>query len=165
MLIFMKGFFDRLRCAKLSSYLLEQHRNKKLRFEGDNAHYKNSYGASLPEFESLLREMTPMIMEETKSSDLAVKDSYSRIYFNNSTLKRHVDRKGLDVTMTVSIFNNTGQDWPLFVETPEGVKPVVTGIGDAGIILGTKMYHWREPLVCAEDQMVMQCFFHWSLPD
>lgn len=164
MLIFIEKFFDKLRCESLSKYLFEQHKAKKLAYEGNNQHYKNSYGASLPDFEKLLQDMTPMVKKLVGREDLIIRNSFSRIYFNDSILKKHVDRKGLDVTMTVSIHNDTGVDWPLHVQTDDGVKSVVTNVGDAAIILGTKMPHWREALSCQNGQMVMQCFFHWGLP-
>lgn len=164
MLIFIEKFFDKIRCESLSKYLLDQHKAKKLVFEGNKEHYKNSYGASLPDFEKLLHEMTPLVKKIVGREDLIVRNSYSRIYFNEATLRRHVDRQGLDVTMTVSIFNDTGLEWPLHVETSEGKKSVVTDIGDAAIILGTKMPHWRDNLSAKDGQMVMQCFFHWGFP-
>ncbi len=162
MLIFLEKLFDEERCDKLSKILMDYHNRGKLSFEGNNQHYKNSFGASLPEFNAILNELTPLVKEKTGYTNLSVKNSYSRIYFNNSVLKKHVDRKGLDVTMSVCIFDNTGKDWPLYVVTEDGVKSAVTKVGDGVMILGTKMEHWRDNMTCAEDQMVMQVFFHWE---
>jgi hypothetical protein len=64
--------------------------------------------------------------------------------------------------LSVCIFDNTSKKWPLFVEFEDSVVEVATNVGDGALILGTKMPHWRENLACNENQMIMQCFFHWK---
>lgn len=162
MVIFLKELFDKEKCDQLSKILLDYHNRGKLTYEGNNQHYKNSFGSSLPEFNAILQELTPLVKEKTGYENITTKNSYSRIYFNNSVLKKHVDRKGLDITLSVCIFDNTGKDWPLHVQTDDGVKSVITKVGDGAMILGTKMEHWRDAMNCREDQMVMQVFFHWE---
>ena len=162
MLIFLKDLFCQERCKELSNILLDYHNRGKLSFEGNNQHYRNSFGSSLPEFNKILEELTPMVKEQTGYDNIIIKNSYSRIYFNGSVLKKHVDRKGLDITLSVCIFDNTEKEWPLHVQTDDGVKSIVTKVGDGAMILGTKMEHWRDNMQCKEDQMVMQVFFHWE---
>lgn len=137
---------------------------KKLNFEGTKEHYGNSFGTGgLKEFEKILEELTPMVIKKTGLHDITSQNSYSRIYFNDSILKKHVDRKYLDVTLSACVHDDTGVEWPLHVETNDGVKSIVTKPGDGAIIFGTKMPHWRDRLICNKNKMVIQCFFHWKL--
>lgn len=163
MIVFFEKLFDELTCKKLSDILLLEFKNNKLNSEASDQHYGNSYGACIKEFEKILYELTPLIKKETKIENIKEENSYSRIYFNNSILKTHKDRDGLDLTLSVCIFDNTNIEWPLFVENKDRVERIITRVGDGGLILGTKMNHWRERLICDEDKMVMQCFFHWKI--
>lgn len=163
MIVFIKGVFDEKRCADLSGILLESYKKNNLAFEGGNSHYSNSYGSSLREFNDLLAEMTPMIKEKSGYENISIKNSYSRIYFKDSILRKHKDRDGLDLTLSVCIYDDTDSSWPLHVEHDGSTKSIVTKVGDGALILGTKMNHWRDTLECAEGKMVMQCFFHWSI--
>lgn len=158
MLIFLPKFFDKRTCTTLSNTLLRAYNTGKLSKETDN-----KYGSTLPEFEAILRQITPTIKQKTGYNNISIQNSFSRIYFNNSILPRHVDRHGLDITVTACIYDDTNVKWPLYVETENGIKEVITEVGDAGIILGTKMNHWRDRLICENRKMVMQCFFHWSI--
>jgi hypothetical protein len=165
MLIFFPSIFDQIRCKQLTDIMLKYHSNKKLTFEGSTKYYRNSYGSSLPEFNALLPDLTPIIKEKTGINNLVTKNSYSRIYFADSILKKHVDRPGLDITLSVCIYDDTGLEWPLHVENTDGnVVPVITKPGDGGLILGTKMNHWRDLLTCGDGKMVIQAFFHWEIP-
>lgn len=163
MIIFLEKLFDQDRCKHLSHVLLNKFNENKLSSESSNEHYGNSYGSTIDEFEKILYELTPLIREKTNIENIKEENSYSRIYFNDSILKSHVDRKGLDLTLSVCLFNNTNIEWPLSVEHEGKVIDVVTNIGDGALILGTKMKHWRERLICDSTQMIMQCFFHWSI--
>ena len=68
--------------------------------------------------------------------------------------------------MSICIFSNINKPWPLHVECQDGVvRSFETKPGDGALILGTKMNHWRDPLVCEENQMVIQSFYHWRILD
>lgn len=162
MLLHLKDFFTKEQCSFLSDVLLGYYKNNSLTWEGNDQHYKNSYGSTIKEFESILEDITPKIKILLKNDNIVKVNSYSRIYFNDSILKKHVDREDLEYTLSVCIFDNTNKKWPLFVEHDGGIAEVITNVGDGGLILGTKMPHWREKLVCDENQMIMQCFFHWK---
>jgi alkylated DNA repair dioxygenase AlkB len=138
---------------------------KKLKYEEDRVHYKNSYGtARIKEYEQILQEITPLIKESTGMSELNIENSYTRIYYNGATLGKHVDREGLDLTLSVCTFSNIETSWPLYVEVKPGVvKSFETKPGDGALIMGTKMPHWRNPLVCENTQMVIQSFYHWRV--
>lgn len=165
MYIFFEKLFDSKTCDELNQVALEQMAYKKMHHEADNSHYANSYGTGrLPLYEKLLFELTPKIKEATKLSNIKEENSYTRIYYNGGKLKKHVDREGLDLTLTVCTYSNLDFEWPLHVEVEPGViKSFVTKPGDAALIMGTKMHHWRDDLNCESHQMVIQSFYHWRI--
>ncbi len=153
-------------CDYFNNIALSYKNSNKLLHEGkDNKFYKNSYGiAQIPEFESFLHKMTPIVKDIGKFKKITAENSYTRIYYNGSTLGKHIDREGLDITMSLCTFSNLSNPWPLYFQTPEGeVKGVNLLAGDAAMILGTKMYHWRDPLVCENDQYTIMSFYHWKV--
>jgi hypothetical protein len=165
MFLYFEKIFTSERCDLLNKVALDYMRKKQLNHEANQHHYKNSYGVGrIHEYEQVLHEITPLIKERTGMSDIAVENSYTRIYFNGATLGKHIDRDGLDLTLSVCTFSNIKQDWPLYVEVkPDVIKTFNTPPGDGALILGTKMLHWRDPLVCADDEMVIQSFYHWRI--
>jgi len=152
-------------CDKLNKVALSFMDNKKLRLEADNNFYKNSYGAAqIAEYETLLHQLTPKIKEVTGLYNITPENSYTRIYYNGATLGKHVDRANLDFTLSLCTFSNLDFYWDLFFQTPE--KEILSWPskpGDAALILGTKMLHWREPLVCRDDQYAIMSFYHWKI--
>lgn len=163
MIVFFKDIFTKEECKYLSDILLSNFKEKKLFHEINNGYCGNSYGSTLKEFEDILFKLTPLIKEKTSIKNIKEENSYSRIYFNNSILGSHKDREGLDLTLTTCIFNNTNINWPLFVDFENKIHQVVTNIGDGVLISGTKLNHWRNKLICENDKMIMQCFFHWKI--
>jgi hypothetical protein len=166
------AFFENIlaeeQCLNFSAKMLSLREDNKLYYEGKtvdkpNAFYDNSFGiGSVPEMEQVLRDMQPHIENELQVKMIPA-NSYARIYYNGGTLQPHVDRKGLDYTMSITLFSNIDNDWPLWCEDLQGNNvPLVIPRGWGGIMLGTTMKHWREPLVCRDDQYVIQLFVHWS---
>lgn len=167
----MYHFFDNLitpeRCKKLNDLALSMKQKNILNYESDKKHYANSYGTGrIPEFEIILKELTPKIKEAIGIDNITEENSYTRIYYNGATLKKHVDRKGLDLTLSVCTFSNLDKPWDLHVEVEKGkVLSFETKPGQGALILGTKMLHWRDDLVCGDDQYVIQSFYHWKIND
>lgn len=157
-------------CIDFAAKMLSFKEDNRLVYEGKtdarpNAFYDNSFGiGSVPEMESVLRSMQPKLEEELNVR-MVPANSYARIYYNGGTLAPHVDRTGLDYTMSITLFSNLDTDWPLWCNDLQGnTVPLVIPRGWGGMMLGTTMKHWREPLVCREDQYVIQLFVHWSFP-
>jgi hypothetical protein len=165
----MYHFFNNLisdkKCEELNELALNLKKNNRLHYESDKSHYANSYGTGrIAEYEKVLRELTPLIKQTTGLNNLVEENSYTRIYYNGATLKRHIDRKGLDLTLSVCTFTNLDKPWELHVEVEKGkVLSFETKPGQGALILGTKMPHWRNDLVCKEDQYVIQSFYHWKI--
>jgi len=153
-------------CNYFNSIALDYKQKNKLQNEGkDNSFYNNSFGtAQIPEFESLLHKLTPIVKDTLKIKHITAENSYTRIYYNGSTLGKHVDREGLDITMSLCTFTNLPSPWPLYFETLD--KNVITAkleVGDAAAILGTRMTHWRDPLVCSNEHYIIMSFYHWRI--
>jgi hypothetical protein len=125
--------------------------------------YGNSFGGNHPEFEDALRKLQPHIENEL-GVKLNAKNSYARIYKNGGVLGKHVDREGLEITLSITLFNNLDADWPLWcIDKLGNTVPIAIRQGDGALMLGTKLSHWREPLTCGEDQFTVQLFMHWDI--
>lgn len=151
-----------------SAIMLSHREDNKLRYEGKsendpNSFYDNSYGiGSVPEMEQNLRDVQGRIENEL-GIKMVPANSFARIYYNGGTLNPHLDREGLDYTMSITLFSNIDQDWPLWCVDLEG-NHVQLNIpqGWGAFMLGRTLKHWRGPLVCKDDQYVIQMFYHWS---
>lgn len=144
--------------------ILRLKNEEKLTKESDTRYYRNSYGiASFPLFEDLLQKLTPIFKEKFRLAGLKPANSYCRIYSNGSILGRHLDRQGLDLSISISLFSDLKDSWPLFLKTLDGkiaafdIKP-----GDGVLLHGRRLEHWRESLVCDKDQKIVQLFLHWT---
>ena len=165
---FFENILTEEQCLNFAAKMLSLQEDNKLHYEGKtanqpNAFYDNSFGVgAIPEMEQALRDMQPRVEEELQVK-MKVANSYARIYYNGGTLNRHTDRKGLDYTMSITLFSNLDKDWPLWCKDLEGNEiPLNIPMGWGGMMLGTTMEHWREPLACEENQYVIQLFVHWS---
>ena len=164
MILFLPKLFDELRCVQLNQIALSYSAKQALNFEGNDPHYGNSFGlARIPEYEKVLLALTPLIKQKTGWDNIVPENSYTRIYFNGSDLKKHKDRPGLDITLSVCTFSDINKPWPLCVEDESGkVHAIEINPGDGALILGTKYTHWRDQLMIDESQKVIQSFYHWK---
>lgn len=150
-------------CDMFTNETLQQKEAGVLSLETDVRYYKNSLGGA-PNFSlNYLTNLLP-IAEEASGVKLKPANSWVRIYNNGSTLNRHKDRDGLDVTISVCIFSNINYDWKLFVKNPNGA-PIgySTKIGEAYMITGGLLEHWRNPLQCTDTEYVIQMFLHYTI--
>jgi hypothetical protein len=150
---------------KIKEAIINAFNNKILTLEDDAAHYKNSYGtASLPQVDEIYSVLTPLVSSIT-GLELAKENSYSRIYNEGSTLNRHLDREGLDITVSMQIDNSTGLPQPIFCQNYSGdVMEASLNDGDMVILRGRDLYHWRNPLQTAVQGGQLICsFFHWKI--
>ena len=149
----------------IKNVILTKYKENQLNREDDVVNYFNSYGADrIPEIEEYFNYFTPIIEQVTKLK-LQKENSYSRIYNIGSTLNKHVDRDGLEITMSLQIENTTGLPQPIFAENYQG------GINDANLnnkdcvlLKGRDLNHWRNPLESlTQDGYLMNVFFHWNI--
>lgn len=108
--------------------------------------------------------------------DVKFSNSYIRKYTNGTKLAPHIDKPGLDITLSVTIDGIT--NWPLcasnilFEEMSHELatlpkyqtnyKKYYTDIGDGVACYGRNVVHWRDTLICKEDEYLIQLFYHWT---
>jgi prolyl 4-hydroxylase len=172
---FLKGIIDQKTCEefakelfylKFSNKLTAENRGQLAAANSDPSVFKPSYGlGSIKRFDDYLRLISKDLSEKigVKWKD---KHTYARIYYNGGLLGKHVDRPGLDYTLSVNLFSTLKKEWPLYCIDKKGNEIAAnTNVGEGILILGTKMQHWRQPLICEPNECVVQLFMHWSLPD
>lgn len=148
-------------CNSLAREVLELRGKGEITEETDTRFYRNSFGGATPGSWEMLRRLTPK-MEEVTGLKLKEANPYCRIYNNTSTLHNHVDREGLDWTVSVCLFTSIKHDWPLYAIDGEEILSFPTKLNQACLMNGRKIEHWRAPLQCDEDEFVIQMFLHWS---
>ena len=129
----------------------------------------NSFGFSSSNhlFNVYLHKLTPKIMSflgESSNVYIEPENTYVREYINDCVLRKHIDRENLNVTMSICLYNDLKIEWPLYAEINGETKGYDTKIGD-GILLfdADKNTHWRDKLVCDENERVVQFFLHWKI--
>ena len=129
----------------------------------DKVKFNSPYGVGgFPKMENYLKHITKPLGDK-----LGVKwepaNSYSRIYYNGGMLGEHIDKPSLNYTLSITLLSTINKPWPLYVIDKKGNEVNADiKMGDGLLILGSKMKHWRQPLVCNPDQCVIQLFFHWT---
>ena len=65
--------------------------------------------------------------------------------------------------MSVCLESTINKEWPLFAEIGGKEYSLNVNPGD-GILLfdADKNVHWRNDLICGEDERVIQFFLHWT---
>lgn len=112
--------------------------------------------------------------------------TYARIYLDNAYLLPHIDKEGLDLTLTVNVHSDTANPWPIFYSEntvdldtymyPDGsITPVeefqeftgnstsfITNKGD-GVCSVKQVPHWRETFKASYlGEHFVQVFYHWK---
>lgn len=162
---YIKNIFTQEECLRFAGLMLAMKEENMLTDERADSFLGNSVGrGTIPRFERALRDVQPRIEKELNLvGKIKPANSFARIYYNGGVLNEHVDRKGLDYTLSITLLNNLNKDWPLWVIDKSGQTiPLNIQMGDGGIIHGTEMKHWRDPLQCADDEYIIQLFLHWS---
>lgn len=125
----------------------------------------NSYGFEASYiFSQYLDKLKPKILEiNSNIDDLTNVNIFVREYKNNSYLKKHIDRTDISVTISICLESTIDNKWPLSAEINNQKYSFNIEVGD-GVILfdADKIPHWRDLLVCKENQRVLQFFLHWK---
>jgi hypothetical protein len=159
---YIENFLTKEETEHLTQVMLNAKKANALTLETDIRFYNKSEGGAPNEFREILHKKTPLIKELLSMPDIAAESVYSRIYYDKSTMNPHFDRNKLDHTLSVNLFSNLAEPWPLYCVDKKcdivsfDIKP-----GDGAIMLGTQLVHWRKPLACTSEQFVIQSFFHW----
>jgi len=103
-------------------------------------------------------------LESTIGSELVENYAYWRRYNRGSILRRHKDRTGCEITVTVTVATPPGTEaWPIMLTDFEGQTLSLTlPPGAAVMFLGSQVEHWRDPL---EAEWQKQLFLHYVVKD
>ena len=64
--------------------------------------------------------------------------------------------------MSICLDSTINKEWPLFTEIDGKEYSFNTNVGDGIILFGAdKHMHWRNTLICKENERVLQFFLHW----
>lgn len=149
-------------CEILTKEVFDNIDTKTFSLETDSRYYNNSLGGITNLSWKMLDKFLPLA-EEKIGSKLKKANPYIRIYRNGSTLNAHIDREGLDVTISVCLFTNIKYMWELIAKNEDGsLVKYPTILGHACIMTGRLMEHWREPLQCNDGEYVIQMFLHYT---
>jgi len=149
-------------CKTIADLVMNELDSNSFQLETDKRYYNNSYGGNIPVSWKLLDKFLPLV-EKKIGRGVKPANPYIRVYRNGSTLNKHTDREGLDWTISLCLFTNLKNNWPLIVKNKNGrLKHYPTKIGLASLVSGNVLEHWREPLKCKKNEYVVQIFLHYS---
>tara|TARA_R110002124_G_scaffold220514_1_gene386315 strand:- start:1596 stop:2201 length:606 start_codon:yes stop_codon:yes gene_type:complete len=120
----------------------------------------NTYSIySATAFETLLNKIQP-ILEKKLKIKLVPNYSYARLYKKNDNLKRHIDRKSCEISITLNL---GGDEWPIYIDETGGKnnkgRKIILNPGDLVVYPGDKFEHWRLPF---KGKICSQVFLHYN---
>lgn len=115
------------------------------------------------EFDKYLNIIKPTITSLNGNKKIKNVNSFVREYKNGSFLKKHTDRDDIGITLSICLFSNIKTNWLLCAEYDNVEISHNINIGDGLLIINSdKIVHWRNELVCNDDESVIQLFLHWK---
>jgi hypothetical protein len=127
-------------------------------------HTGNSYGFEPSYiFNQYLDKLKSKILEiNSNIDDLTNVNAFVREYKNNDFLKKHIDRTDISTTISICLESTINKEWPICAEINNQPHCFNMDTGD-GILLfnADKIVHWRDVLICNENERVLQFFLHW----
>ncbi len=153
----------------------------------DKNEYVNEVGGNLTEsvynLPATLKYVSRFeeFLKQIYGDKLVFSNTFTRLYKNNSFLRIHTDREGLDVTVSLGLRRDIpwvisvspvpiGPDWSNHVNydksrwlktyTSYDLYP-----GDFAHCYGRLNPHWRPQLQCRDDQCNVYSFLHWSIKE
>lgn len=170
--------FDSKKCDYIKNAMLRQFEANELTLEA-NEYSGGSYGSYNLKETMFFVPYLDKIIKNDYGHNITFENTYTRIYKKNNELKIHTDRQGLDITLSICIYSDVNFNWPIFISNEivnglwstslpiesykESFQSFDTPPGTGIACHGTRSPHWRNPLMCEDDQMVIQCFYHWKL--
>ena len=127
-------------------------------------HTGNAYGFQPSYiFNEYLDKLKSKILEINSNIDeLTNVNTFVREYKNNDFLIKHFDRKDISVTISICLDSTINKEWPLYAKINNQEHSVNMDVGD-GVLLfeADNIEHWRNTLICNENERVLQFFLHW----
>lgn len=87
--------------------------------------------------------------------------AFARRYYKDSYLSKHIDRASCVYTITLTLNGSDDKPWPIWYELDGIENGLENKPGDAAVIRGCEVYHWRNKL---ESDYKTQLFLHY-VPD
>ena len=163
MIHLIKGILTKEECSILKHQF---DIDKQINFSNDKPKITgNSYGFQ-PSYifnEYLNKFKSSILKVNSKIDDLENVTTFIREYTNNNFLKKHRDRNDISVTMSICLESTINKEWPLYAEIDNKEYCFNTQVGDAILLFDSdKIHHWRDVLICNENERVLQFFLHWK---
>jgi hypothetical protein len=138
---------------------------KRSRHSTDGDSYGNSFGFGPSyTFNVYMDKLKPTILKYFPDNTLLENvNAYVREYLNDSQLVKHVDRDDIGITISICLEYNIKTEWPLWANVDNKDVFFNMNVGD-GVLLthATETIHWRDKLICDENERVVQLFLHWK---
>jgi hypothetical protein len=103
-------------------------------------------GINVPAYYGIFNSVQLYVMPEIEkvfNKELIPTYNYSRIYHDNSILKKHIDRPACEYSITINLYQEKGI-WPIWMKDHNTCTELNLEIGDAGWYKGCEVLHWRE---------------------
>lgn len=139
----------------LEAYCLNYARGEKPRSDPLVPGTPAGYGH--PCMERVLQQLAPVIAATTER-EVFPTYSYFRAYRRGDILPKHVDRPACEFSFSLSLGYRGAEDWPLWVNGPEGAAAASLRPGDGVLYKGIELEHWREPFA---GDSAAQVFLHY----
>jgi hypothetical protein len=162
MIHLIKGILTKEECKSLAHQF---DIDKKIKPSIDDIqHTGNSYGFQPSDiFNEYLDKLKSKILEiNSNIDDLSNVNTFVREYKNNDFLIKHFDRKDISTTISICLESTINKEWPLYAKINNQEHSVNMDVGD-GVLLfdADNIVHWRNTLICNENERVLQFFLHW----
>jgi len=116
------------------------------------------------------------VIKEDFGKNSSYSHAFLRIYKNGSCLRPHIDKSDLNITLTINIAGL--ENWPIHISNIEidehtteetlyekhskDFATYYTPKGSGVACYGNLFPHWRDTLICKDDEYMMQLFLHWK---
>jgi len=153
--VVIKQFISKSQCEDLFFYTLRRSTGGGMKPDTQVAGAPAAY--SDPRMERLLLRSRPVV-ERITGLKLFPTYSYLRAYQHGSELNPHRDRCACEISVTLSLGLRGASSWPIWIEGPQGPRPVSLKPGDGIVYRGIECLHWREPF---DGDVAVQVFLHY----
>lgn len=163
MIYFLPSLLSKHECERLVK-IFDKEKEFTASVDNENTGTKNSYGFRPSErFNKYLQIFKPKVLEFCENFNwIEDVNTFIRQYNNDSILKKHIDRKDISVTMSVCLESTIDKEWPIHAIIDGIEYSYHTNVGDAVLLFDAdKNTHWRDKLVCENNERVVQFFLHW----
>lgn len=149
------------RCKELTDEILSEV-GRRMELETPNPEINTAIGGDTPLMWDLLMDLQDLV-SKTVGKKVSYHHPYCKIFKNGSKLFEHNDAQYLDWAVSVNVFSNLKNDYPLRVRNEDGsITDYPMEVGHASLVKGNELRHWRDTLVCGEEEYAIQIFLFYT---